>query len=143
MQLLNGKVIADKVKDDLRDVVTKMKGEGKSFNLCVVQVGDDAASSVYVRNKERACEYIGIESEVIKLEETIDQDDLITIIHGLNNDQTVNGILVQLPLPSHLNEQMILSYIDPVKDVDGFHPENVGNMFLGNDTIVSRSASEI
>ena len=137
MQLLNGKVIADKVKDDLRDVVTKMKGEGKSFNLCVVQVGDDAASSVYVRNKERACEYIGIESEVIKLEETIDQDDLITIIHGLNNDQTVNGILVQLPLPSHLNEQMILSYIDPVKDVDGFHPENVGNMFLGNDTIVS------
>ena len=137
MQLLNGKVIADKVKDDLRDIVTNMKGEGKSFKLSVIQVGDDAASSVYVRNKERACEYIGIESEVIKLAETINQDDLIAIIHGLNNDQTVNGILVQLPLPSHLNEQMILSYIDPIKDVDGFHPKNVGNLFLGNDTIVS------
>ena len=137
MQLLNGKVIADKVKDDLQDIVTKMKGEGQTFNLCVIQVGDDPASSVYVRNKERACEYIGIESEVIKLTETVNQDDVISIIHGLNNDDSVNGILVQLPLPKHINEQFILSNIDPIKDVDGFHPENVGNLFLGNDTIVS------
>ena len=137
MQLLNGKVIADKVKDDLQDIVTKMKGEGKTFNLCVIQVGDDPASSVYVRNKERACEYIGIESEVIKLTETVNQDDVISIIHGLNNDDSVNGILVQLPLPNHLDEQFILSNIDPMKDVDGFHPNNVGNLFLGNDTIVS------
>lgn len=137
MQLLNGKVIADKVKDDLRDIVTKMKGEGKSFKLCVIQVGDDAASSVYVNNKAKSCDYIGIDSEVIKLTDTVDENDLIDIIKELNEDECVNGILVQLPLPKHLNEQFILSNIDPIKDVDGFHPENVGNLFLGNDTIVS------
>lgn len=137
MKVLNGKVIADQVKDDLREIVTKMKNEGKSFKLCVVQVGDDPASSVYVNNKAKSCDYIGIDSEVIKLTDTVTEEDLIELINELNEDELVNGILVQLPLPKHLNEQFILSTIDPSKDVDGFHPYNVGNLFLGNDTITS------
>lgn len=137
MQLLNGKVIADKVKDDLQDIVTKMKNEGKTFKLCVIQVGEDAASSVYVKNKMKSCEYIGIDSETIKLPENVSQEEVIDIINDLNLDNLVNGILVQLPLPKHLDEQFILSSIDPMKDVDGFHPNNVGNLFLGNDTLVS------
>lgn len=137
MQLLNGKVIADKVKDDLRDIVAKKKSEGMSFKLCVVMVGDDPASSVYVRNKEKACEYIGINSETIKLPENVSQKEVLNIIGYLNQDDSTNGILVQLPLPKHLDEQLILSAIKPTKDVDGFHPENVGNLFLGNDTLVS------
>lgn len=137
MKLLNGKVIADQVKNILRDIVSDMKEEGKTFKLCVIQVGDDAASSVYVRNKEKACEYIGIQSEAIKLAETVDAEELVDLIWKLNEDDSVNGILVQLPLPKHLDEQFILSHIDPAKDVDGFHPYNVGNLFLGNDTLVS------
>ena len=137
MQLLNGKIIADKVKDDLRDVVAKKKSEGMSFKLCVIMVGDDPASSMYVKNKEKACEYIGIESETIKLPENVSQKEILNIIGYLNQDDSTNGILVQLPLPKHLDEQLILSAIKPTKDVDGFHPENVGNLFLGNDTLVS------
>ena len=137
MQLLNGKVIADQVKDDLKDIVAKMKNEGKTIKLCVVQVGDDSASSVYVNNKAKSCDYIGIDSEVIKLTETVTEEDLVDLIKELNEDESVNGILVQLPLPKHFDEQFILSNIDPMKDVDGFHPNNVGNLFLGNDTLVS------
>lgn len=137
MQLLNGKIIADKVKDDLRDIVAKKKSEGMSFKLCVIMVGDNPASSVYVKNKEKACEYIGIESETIKLPENVSQKEVLNIIGYLNQDDSTNGILVQLPLPKHLDEQLILSAIKPTKDVDGFHPENVGNLFLGNDTLVS------
>ena len=137
MQLLNGTEVANQVKDGLRDIVDVMKEDGKSVKLCVIQVGSDPASSVYVRNKEKACEYIGIESEVFKLDKYADYNDIYDIINRLNNDDSVNGILVQLPLPNHLDEQKILSIINPDKDVDGFHPENVGNLFLGNDTIVS------
>ena len=137
MKLLSGKEVAAKVKDDLRDIVNIKKEEGKSFKLCVIQVGDDPASSVYVHNKEKACEYIGIESEVFKLDESADYYEVMALIHRLNHDTSVNGILVQLPLPKHLDENEILSLIDPAKDVDGFHQNNVGNLFLGNDTIIS------
>lgn len=137
MKLLSGKEVATQVKDGLRDIVNIKKEEGKSFKLCVIQVGDDPASSVYVRNKEKACEYIGIESEVFKLDESAGYYEVMTLIHKLNNDTSVNGILVQLPLPKHFDENEILSLIDPAKDVDGFHQNNVGNLFLGNDTIVS------
>ena len=137
MKLLSGKEVAAQVKDGLRDIVNIKKEEGKSFKLCVIQVGDDPASSVYVRNKEKACEYIGIESKVFKLDESADYYDVMALIHILNHDISVNGILVQLPLPKHLDENEILSLIDPAKDVDGFHQNNVGNLFLGNDTIVS------
>ena len=137
MKLLSGRAVADQVKDDLRDIVDIKKEEGNLFKLCVIQVGDDEASSVYVRNKEKACAYIGIESEVFKLDESADYYEVMALIHRLNHDTSVNGILVQLPLPKHLNENEILSLINPAKDVDGFHQYNVGDLFLGNDTIVS------
>lgn len=137
MLLLNGTEVANQIKDGLRDIVNVVNEDGKSIKLCVIQIGEDPASSVYVRNKEKACAYIGIESEVIKLDKTVDYNGVYKVINNLNNDDSVNGILVQLPLPKHLDEQKILSFINPDKDVDGFHPENVGNLFLGNDTIVS------
>lgn len=137
MLLLNGANVAEELKDGLRDIVEVMNEEGKAVKLCVIQVGDNPASSVYVRNKEKACAYIGIESEVFKLDDDANYDEVCSLINNLNNDSSVNGILVQLPLPRHLDEQEILSLINPNKDVDGFHPKNVGNLFLGNDTIVS------
>lgn len=137
MQILNGKDLADKIKDDLKSVVTEMKNNGQTVSLAVIQVGNDSASSVYVNNKEKACEYIGIDSIVYRLREDVSQEIIIDCIETLNEDKTVNGILVQLPLPKHLNEKEILSKINPAKDVDGFHTHNVGDMFLGNKSIVS------
>lgn len=137
MQILNGKELADKIKEELKTVVTEMKSNGQTVSLAVIQVGNDSASSVYVKNKEKACEYIGINSIVYNLKEDISQETIIDCIGTLNEDRTVNGILVQLPLPKHLDEKEILSKINPAKDVDGFHTHNVGNMFLGNESIVS------
>lgn len=143
MRLLNGKILSDIVKDELKTIVTNMKKCGQTVKLAVIQVGNDSASSVYVRNKQRACEYIGIESDVYNPYEGIDQDTLIDMIDNLNQDDSVNGILVQLPLPKHLNEKEILSKIHPSKDVDGFHEYNVGNLVLGNQGIVSCTPSGI
>lgn len=143
MELLNGKVLSDIVKDELKTVVTNMKKCGQIVRLAVIQVGSDSASSVYVNNKKKACEYIGIESVVYNLSEFIDQDTLVDMVEHLNKDESVNGILVQLPLPKHLNEKEILSKIHPSKDVDGFHEYNVGNLVLGNQGIVSCTPSGI
>lgn len=143
MDLLNGKVLSDIVKDELKNVVTEMKNRGQSVRLAVIQVGNDSASSVYVRNKQRACEYIGIDSVMYNLADSIDQDTLIDMIDNLNQDDSVNGILVQLPLPKHLNEKEILSKILPIKDVDGFHAYNVGNLMLGNNGIVACTPSGV
>lgn len=143
MELLNGKVLSDIVKDELKTVVTNMKKCGQIVRLAVIQVGSDSASSVYINNKKKACEYIGIDSVVYNLSEFIDQDTLIDMIEHLNKDESVNGILVQLPLPKHLNEKEILSKIHPSKDVDGFHEYNVGNLVLGNQGIVSCTPSGI
>lgn len=143
MELLNGKVLSDIVKDELKTVVTNMKKCGQIVRLAVIQVGSDSASSVYINNKKKACEYIGIDSVVYNLSEFIDQDTLIDMIEHLNKDEFVNGILVQLPLPKHLNEKEILSKIHPSKDVDGFHEYNVGNLVLGNQGIVSCTPSGI
>lgn len=143
MRLLNGKVLSDIVKDELKTIVTNMKKCGQTVKLVVIQVGDDSASSVYVNNKKKACDYIGINSDVYHLSELIDQNTLIDMIEHLNEDESVNGILVQLPLPRHLNEKEILSKIHPSKDVDGFHEYNVGNLVLGNQGIVSCTPSGI
>jgi methylenetetrahydrofolate dehydrogenase (NADP+)/methenyltetrahydrofolate cyclohydrolase len=143
MELLNGKILSDIVKDELKTVVTNMKKCGQIVRLAVIQVGSDSASSVYINNKKKACEYIGIDSVVYNLSEFIDQDTLIDMIEHLNKDESVNGILVQLPLPKHLNEKEILSKIHPSKDVDGFHEYNVGNLVLGNQGIVSCTPSGI
>lgn len=143
MRLLNGKVISDIIKDDLKEVVTEMKNNGQNVELAVIQVGNDSASSVYINNKVKACNYIGIESVTCNLDEDTTQDELINMIEELNEDDTVNGILVQLPLPKHLDEKEILSKIHPSKDVDGFHANNVGNLMLGNNSIVACTPSGI
>ena len=143
MQLLNGKVLSDIVKDELKTIVTNMKKCGQIVRLAVVQVGNDKASSIYINNKKKACEYIGIDSVVYNLHDDVKQHDLIDLIEYLNKDESVNGILVQLPIPKHLNEKEILSKIHPSKDVDGFHEHNVGNLVLGNNGIVSCTPSGI
>lgn len=137
MTLLNGKELADVIKDDLKSVVEKMKLRNQTVRLAVIQVGNDAASSVYVNNKKKACEYIGIESTIHYLGKDTTENVLIDLINVLNKDESVNGILVQLPLPHHLDEQEILSKIIPSKDVDGFHICNIGKLATGNfDTMI-------
>ena len=140
MRLLNGKELSNKIKDELRAEVQQMN---QNISLAVIQVGEDPASSVYVKNKEKACEYVGIESKLIKLPESTTEDILIDIIHELNNIDEVNGILVQLPLPSHINEQKIVQAILPEKDVDGFHENNVGKLVLGENTFSPCTANGI
>lgn len=134
---ISGKEISKKIKDKLKIDVERIKEAGKRIpQLTVVLVGDNQASQTYVRNKERGCQYIGIKSQVIRKDSSISEDELIDIIEQLNHDNNVDGILVQLPLPSHINEDKILNVIDPSKDVDGFHPNNVAKLFLGENSLV-------
>ena len=130
-QLIDGKLISAQIKDELKAEVAQMKEKGIIPCLAVIQVGNDPASSVYVNNKKKACAYIGIESLSYELEETVSQDALLKLISELNNNEKVNGILVQLPLPRHIDENAVIEAITPSKDVDGFHPETVGNMCIG------------
>lgn len=132
-QIIDGKMISGQVKDELREEAKLLKEQGIEVSLAVIQVGNDPASSIYVRNKKRACEYIGIRSLSYELEEEISEEELLRLIDTLNVDDAVNGILVQLPLPSHISEQKVLNRISPKKDVDCFHPENVGKLCLGED----------
>ncbi len=131
--LIDGKLISAQIKDELRNKVTELKAQGKIPCLAVIQVGKDPASSVYVNNKKKACAYIGIESLSYELEENVTQDALLTIIDELNTNSQVHGILVQLPLPKHIDENTVISAISPKKDVDCFHAESVGNMCIGTD----------
>ena len=137
MNLIDGKKISAQIKDELKEKVAKLKKQGQVPCLAVIQVGTDPASCVYVRNKKNACEYIGIKSIAYELEETTSQDELLEIIDKLNNDKEVNGILVQLPLPKHIDEETILNRISPYKDVDGFHPMSVGALSIGKKEFVS------
>ena len=130
-QLIDGKLISMQIKDELREEVAQLKEKGVVPCLAVIQVGKDPASSVYVNNKKKACAYIGIESLSYELEETISQEALLELIADLNQNEKVNGILVQLPLPKHIDENAVIETIAPAKDVDGFHPETVGNMCIG------------
>ncbi len=136
-KIINGKEIAASIKEELKTEVAEMKNEGINSCLAVIKVGEDKASAVYVNNKKKACEYIGIESRSYELEATTTQEELMALLDSLNKDDTVNGILVQLPLPKHLNEVDILNYIVPEKDVDGFHPMNVGKLCIGEKEMVS------
>ena len=131
VQLIDGKLISAQIKDELKAEVAQMKERGINPCLAVIQVGNDPASSVYVNNKKKACAYIGIESLSYELEETVSQDALLELIFELNENEKVNGILVQLPLPKHIDENAVIDAITPSKDVDGFHPETVGNMCIG------------
>jgi methylenetetrahydrofolate dehydrogenase (NADP+)/methenyltetrahydrofolate cyclohydrolase len=131
-QLIDGKLISTQIKDELKAEVTELKTKGITPCLAVIQVGNDPASCVYVNNKKKACAYIGIESLSYELDENISQEELLTIIDELNHNEMVNGILVQLPLPKHIDENIVIHSIVPEKDVDGFHPETVGNMCIGS-----------
>lgn len=142
-KIIDGKVISAEIKSELKDQVEILKSKGKSVCLAVIQVGDDKASSIYVNNKKKACEYIGIESKCIQLPSATSQKQLIDEINKLNNDESVDGILVQLPLPMDIKEGEVLLAIDPKKDVDGFHPENVGLLYTGQKRFVPCTPSGI
>jgi methylenetetrahydrofolate dehydrogenase (NADP+)/methenyltetrahydrofolate cyclohydrolase len=136
-QIIDGKRISAEIKDELKVKAAELKQQGIEITLAVIQVGNDPASSVYVGNKKKACEYIGIRSLAYELPEETTQEELIAIVEKLNNDSSVNGILVQLPLPKHIDEDTIIKTISPLKDVDGFHPQSVGALSIGQKGFVS------
>ncbi len=134
---IDGKVISSQIKEELKEQAEAYKKQGTEITLAVIQVGNDPASTVYVGNKKKACEYIGIRSLSYELPEETTQKELLDLIGELNGRNDVNGILVQLPLPAHFNEEEVLLAISPLKDVDGFHPVNVGNLSIGRKGFVS------
>ena len=136
-QIIDGKKISQEIKDELKEKVAELKEQGKSVALAVIQVGNDPASSVYVNNKKKACAYIGIESLAYELPEETTGQELVELVEKLNADDKVNGILVQLPLPKHINEETIIQTISPKKDVDGFHMQSVGALCVGAKGYVS------
>lgn len=136
-QLIDGKAIAAQIKEELKEQVAALKEQGREVALAVIQVGEDKASSVYVNNKKKACEYIGIRSLSYHLPEEVSEEELLELIGTLNQDDTVNGILVQLPVPKHIDEDRVIKAIDPKKDVDGFHPQSVGALSIGQPGFVS------
>ncbi len=129
--LIDGKLISTQIKDELKEEVAELKKKGIEGCLAVIQVGNDPASSVYVRNKKKACEYVGIKSLSYELAEETTEDEILKLIEKLNADASVNGILCQLPLPKHIDEDKVIDAIDPKKDVDGFRPQSVGAMVIG------------
>ena len=135
--LIDGKKISTEIKDELKVTVEELKKQGVETCLAVIQVGDDPASSIYVRNKKRACAYVGIESLSYELPEETTEDELVKLVKELNENDNVHGILVQLPLPKHINADTIIRTISPDKDVDGFHPESVGRLCIGEPGFVS------
>ena len=135
-KIIDGKQISLDIKNELKEKVAKYKEQGIEITLAVVKVGNDPASAVYVRNKEKACEYVGINSKTLALPEETTEEELLNVVKELNEDKNVNGILVQLPLPKHIDESKVLLTIDSTKDVDGFHPVHVGKMVLGEDTFL-------
>lgn len=136
-KIIDGKRISQEIKDELKVKVEALKASGKSGALAVIQVGNDPASSVYVNNKKKACAYIGIESLSYELPEETTEEELLNLIRQLNADDKVNGILVQLPVPKHIDGDKIIQTISPDKDVDGFHTESVGRLVVGEKGFVS------
>lgn len=136
-KIIDGKHISQEIKDELKQEVATLKASGRECALAVIQVGNDPASSVYVRNKKKACEYIGIRSLSYELDENTSEDELLALIDKLNADPSVHGILCQLPLPKHMDEDKVINRISPEKDVDGFHPQNVGALVIGQQGFVS------
>lgn len=135
--IIDGKKISQEIKDELKQKVTELQANGTDVTLAVILVGEDPASCVYVKNKKKACEYIGIRSLSYELPEDTTEQQVLDLIQELNAKKEVNGILVQLPLPKHMDEDRIIKAIDPKKDVDGFHPESVGALSIGLPGFVS------
>ena len=137
MEILNGKELAKKIRGELKEEVIKLKEKNINPKLAVIMVGDDKASAVYVRNKSKACEEIGIEFEEFLLDRTITQEELINLIKTLNNREDIHGILLQSPIPDSLDIREAFNTIDYKKDVDGFNPINVGKLSIGEDCFIS------
>ncbi|HGI3566934.1 TPA: bifunctional methylenetetrahydrofolate dehydrogenase/methenyltetrahydrofolate cyclohydrolase [Streptococcus agalactiae] len=136
-ELIDGKALSQKMQAELGRKVERLKEQhGIIPGLAVILVGDNPASQVYVRNKERSALEAGFKSETLRLSESISQEELIDIIHQYNEDKSIHGILVQLPLPQHINDKKIILAIDPKKDVDGFHPMNTGHLWSGRPMMV-------
>lgn len=137
MELIDGKAISQQIKDEVKERVEALKQQGKEVTLAVIQVGNDPASSVYVNNKKKACAYTGMRSEAFELPQETTQEELLQLIRQLNDREDINGILVQLPVPDHIDENEIIRAISPKKDVDGFHPQSVGALCIGQPGFVS------
>lgn len=131
--IIDGKIISNSVKEKIKSEVEALKEQGIKPGLVVIKVGNDPASAVYVRNKKRACEELGIYSEEYALPEETSEKELLDLIKELNSREDIDGILCQLPLPKHLDETVVINAISPEKDVDCFHPENVGKVLIGED----------
>ena len=137
MKLINGKEISTKTKNMIKAEIEEIRKTGKRVpKLAVILVGDNQASQVYVRNKEKACAYVGMESLRINRDANFSEEDLLKLIDGLNHDESVDGILVQLPLPKTIDEEKVLKAIAPEKDVDGFHPANIAKLFLNEEGFI-------
>lgn len=134
--LLNGKELATKKKEQMKGEVALLKEKGITPGLAVILVGEDPASQTYVRGKQKACEQVGIHSVLIEKDASISEKELLDEIDRLNEDDTIDGILVQLPLPSHISEQAVIERIHPDKDVDGFHPISIGRMMTNQETFL-------
>ena len=144
MQLLDGNLCAKEIREEISQEVVSLKDQGKRVpHLVAVLVGDDGASKNYVAFKAKDCDEVGFESTVMTLPETITENDLLKKITELNNDVSVDGFIVQLPLPGHIDETKVILSIDPIKDVDGFCPENIGNLCLGLPTYISATPNGI
>lgn len=142
--IIDGKALAEKLQAKLAEKTAKLKAEtGQEPGLVVILVGDNPASQVYVRNKERSALAAGFRSEVVRLPESTSQEELLTLIAKYNQDPTWHGILVQLPLPAHIDDEAILLAIDPEKDVDGFHPTNMGRLWSGHPLMIPSTPSGI
>lgn len=142
--LIDGKKISAEIKEEVAEEVKKLKRAGhRAPHLAAVLVGHDGGSETYVAHKVKACEYVGFESTLVRFEDDITEEELLSKIDELNNDSQVDGFIVQLPLPKHISEEKIVEAIDPGKDVDGFHPVNVGKMSIGLPSFVSATPAGI
>lgn len=135
-QVIDGKKLAKEIQEHVTKEVSALKSEGKQPGLAVVLVGNNQASRTYVRNKQKRTEESGMKSVLIELPEDVSEEKLLQTVKDLNEDETIHGILVQLPLPKHISEEKVIDTISVLKDVDGFHPLNVGNLFVGKDSLV-------
>ena len=133
---IDGKEVAAQVTENVKKRVEVLKEKGITPGLAVVLVGNNSASQTYVNNKTKTCERLGMYSVMVTLDENVSEEELLQNVAALNNDEKIHGILVQLPLPKHINEDRVISAISPLKDVDGFHPENVGKMMIGQQTFI-------
>jgi methylenetetrahydrofolate dehydrogenase (NADP+)/methenyltetrahydrofolate cyclohydrolase len=144
MQLIDGKKVSSQIKEEIAQEIEQIKKQGgKTPHLVAVLVGNDGASETYVSHKEKACNKVGMESEVLRLDADISEDDLLAKVDELNKNDQVDGFIVQLPLPDHIDEQKVIEAIDPKKDVDGFHPINMGRMVIGLPAYLSATPAGI